>query len=193
MAKSVVIGLDLDGVVSGYIDWFRGYVAKEFGVDPSTLLGPSDYSFVKSGWPFTSEMHFKEVHGQAVESGMYADLQSFEGASSALWKLSDAGYFIRIITSRFVNHGQNAKVVTQTAEWLDRNSIPYRDLVFTSHKVEINADVYVDDSPSNIKAFQERGKDVLIYTSLYNKDLSGPRVDNWKDAAEYIESNYPLG
>lgn len=191
--KTIRLGLDLDGVTAHYYRYMRTYCAREFGVTPESLPEPLFYSFVESKWGFESEEHFRRVHGEAVEAGMYANLEVFDGASEALWRLSDAGYHIRVITSRFVNHMQHGKVVAQTAEWLDAKNIPYRDLVFTSHKTEIDAHLYIDDSPSNIKAFQEAGKDVLIFDAPYNRSLDGPRAYNWDDVVKWVENNYPLG
>lgn len=190
--KKVRVGLDLDGVTAQYVQYLRKYVAKDFGVEEDSIPDPHSYSFYESGWGFESEEHFRAVHGRAVDEGMYAALEMYEGASEALWRLSDAGYHIRVITSRFVNHGQNATVVAQTAAWLDSNNIPYRDIVFTGHKTEIEADIYIDDSPSNIRAFEAAGKDVLIFDAPYNQSFVGPRAHNWDDVVKFIENNYPL-
>lgn len=190
--KEIRVGLDLDGVTAHYYAYMRTYCAKEFGVLPESFPDPHSYSFVESGWGFDSEDHFRKVHGEAVQAGMYEALEMYEGASEALWRLSDAGYHIRVITSRFVNHGQNATVVAQTAAWLDKNNIPYRDIVFTSHKTEIEADFYIDDSPSNITKFREANKDVLIFDAPYNRNMGGPRADNWEDVVRWVEANYPM-
>lgn len=191
--KKIKIGLDLDGVTADYVRYLRSHCAKEFGVDESSIPDPFSYSFYESGWGFESEEHFRKVHGEAVEAGMYEALEVYEGASGALWHLSDAGYHIRVITSRFVNHGQNGTVIAQTGAWLDKHNIPYRDIVFTGHKTEVDVDFYIDDSPSNITKFREVGKDVLIFDAPYNQGMGEPRVDNWKDVVRWVEQNYPIG
>ena len=49
------------------------------------------------------------------------------GASEVLWRLSDQGIWIRIISHRlYVNWG-HATAAGDTADWLDRANIPYRD------------------------------------------------------------------
>src|SRR3546814_1849883 len=72
-------------------------------------------------------------------------MPAIEGCAAALWRLSDAGVWIRLITHRlYVNWGHQ-EVVADTVAWLDEHGIPYRDLCFLGQKPEVQADVYVDD------------------------------------------------
>lgn len=192
--KNVIIGLDLDGVTLDYTSALRAAASRQLGVPESELPEPTSYSFVQSGWGFDSEAHFAEVHGNAVDTEeLYTNLDPIPGSPEALQKLSAMGYHIRVITSRFVNHGQHAKVLTQTAENLDRLGIPYNDIVFTARKADIFADVYIDDSPSNVVSLREKtGRPVLVFTAPYNGDMPAPRADNWDDVTDYITRNFPL-
>lgn len=185
-----IIGLDLDEVSVGYMSGLRTAAAAALNVDPESLIEPFSYSLYESGW-FESEDQFREIHGQAVEDGLYAKLEMLEGASEALWDLSNAGFHIHVITSRFVNHGQNARVLADTANSLDRLRIPYRDISFIKDKRRVLADIYIDDSPSNIKLLREAGRHVLTFDTLYNRSITGPRAYNWTEAKAYIEENFP--
>lgn len=185
-----VIGLDLDEVSVGYTPGFRKAASKALGVDPKSLPDPVSYSFYESGW-VDSEDRFREIHGQAVEDGLYSTLEPLEGASEALWELSDLGFHIHVITSRFVNHRQNARVLADTAVSLDRLNIPYRDISFIKDKRRVLADVYLDDSPSNILSLREAGRNVITFDTLYNRHIPGARVHNWVEAKALLLEQFP--
>lgn len=134
---------------------------------------------------------FKEYHRIAVENGIYTKLEPFEGVSEALWKLKrEHDYRIFVITSRFVIPGQHARVVSDTALWLDKHDIPYDDIMFTSEKVNVLADVYIDDSPKNITSLQEAGRKTIVYDRSYNRDLTGPRAHNWNEAYDLLSTMF---
>ena len=184
----MIIGVDLDEVSGHYVNALRDAVAKPQGLTAEEALlkypAPSDYNF--SNWPEVPE-EFVKYHSEAVALGLYKDMKVIEGASETLWKLNNDGHHLRVITARFVKHGQNYRVVANTAEWLDRNDIPYRDLMFVRDKVDVYADVYIDDSPSNIKAFHDAGRKVIIFETSYNKDIAGLRARNWDEVYEIIQ------
>ena len=65
-----------------------------------------------------------------LEHRIFRTMPAFEGVAEVLWRLSDAGIWIRIITHRlYVNWG-HATAVADTVDWLDAMNIPYRDLCF---------------------------------------------------------------
>ena len=182
------IGLDIDGVTARYVEGLRAKIATVLNIAPADvdrlLPAPLDYAF--SNWSGAIGDQFKKFHTDAVDNGLYAELASFEDASKYLWMLSDEDFYIRVITSRFVKHGQNGRVVADTALWLDRENIPYRGLVFESNKIDVFADIYVDDAPHNIEAFQKKGSDVIIFDAPYNQHCVGHRAYNWADVYRLI-------
>src|SRR5690606_25865570 len=96
-----------------------------------------------------------------LEQRILRDLPVIEGAAESLWRLSDAGVWIRVITHRlYVNWG-HATSIADTVTWLDRERIPYRDICFLGAKPEVEADVYIDDGPHNIEALRALGNDVI--------------------------------
>ncbi len=187
--KDIRIGLDLDGVVLNYEDAFRTYLINKKGFDPNKLKPAISYSFKEAGW-FASNEEFVAAHTEAVESGLYRRLRPFPGASEKLWKLSNAGAHIHVITSRFVANHQHAKVVSDTAYSLDKNKIPFRSIGFDAKKTEHVADVYIDDSPSNIIALRGVKRNVLVYDALYNQDFPAPRAKNWDEVYSYVVNTF---
>lgn len=186
MTDKIVLGIDLDQVCLDYIGGLRKFTSEKLNIPMEDLADPHSYSFFESGWGFTDEAHYRDIHGQAVEEGLYSTLEPMEGVSESLHRLSDQGYHLRIITNRFVNKFQHYKVVAQTAERLDTANIPYHDLCIVKAKEDIHCDVYFDDAPHNIDSLRAAGKEAVVFDASYNRHLEEPRVANWKEVEQYL-------
>ena len=148
MAGQFVLGVDLDGVVADHTRRFREIVAELRGIDPETLSLERSWDFHE--WGFAPD-EYDRLHKQAVtEFDMIRTMNVIDGAADALWRLSDAGIWIRIITHRLYVNWAHERAVGDTAAWLDEHRIPYRDLCFLGAKPEVQADAYIDDAPHNI-------------------------------------------
>jgi 5'-nucleotidase len=190
-----VLGVDLDGVCADYESAFRNVVSLETGVDVSELPPQNHWDFKDSGWPIRDEEHYKALHQSAVTKyHMFASMPVIEGASDALWRLSDLGVHMRVITHRLYVSWEHATAVSDTVAWLNqprsdlRPLIPYRDLCFMGDKTDIGADLYIDDSPPNIEAMRRVRADVICFDHLYNKDLPGLRAYGWDDVEKIVMS-----
>ena len=118
---------------------------------------------------------------------MFRTMPVIDGAADALWRLSDAGIWIRIITHRLYVHWGHEKAIADTAAWLDANRIPYRDLCFLGAKPQVEADVYIDDAPHNIAELRAAGNTVIVYEQPYNRSIqTGPRARTWADVEEVV-------
>ena len=190
------MGVDLDGVCGDYTSAFATVVAQERNIDPASLPAQRGWDF--SEWKLEDLGGFDAVHRSAVmEHRMFRAMPVMPGAAEALWRLSDAGVWIRIITHRlWVNWG-HAVAVSDTVEWLDHHAIPYRDICFLGRKPEVEADCYVDDSPDVIEALREAGNTVVVFDAPYNRHLDSPRAETWADvenevARQIAERGIPL-
>lgn len=186
--RQLVLGLDIDGVLADYEAGFRTEVAKLLGIDPSTIGPQTQWSLVNSGWPIQTEQHFADLHSAAVRGGMFRRLAMIEGASDAVWTLSDAGVHIRIVTHRLGFKGTHGIAAKDTAEWLDLANIPYRDLTFVADKPAVGAHVYIDDAPHNIVKLRAAGAHAIIFDQPYNQGLEGARARGWGEAVDLIEA-----
>ncbi len=184
MVSGFIFGVDLDGVCADYTVGFREFVAAARGVDVETL--PLERSWDFREWDLTTDQ-FAEMHHKAVtEARMFRDLPAIEGAADALWRLSDAGVWIRIITHRlYVNWSHEAAVV-DTVAWLDEAQIPYRDICFLGAKPQVEAHVYIDDAEHNVSALRKAGNDVIVFDQPYNRGMKGPRAENWIQVEEIV-------
>ena len=193
--REFTLGVDLDGVVADYETRLREIASEILEEDPKRFPPARHWSFVESGWPFQDEAHYLEVHRQAVqEHGLFRRLNPIPGASEALWRMSDAGVRIRIVTYRLVVNFAHAAAVSDTVNWLDDKRIPYRDICFVRDKAEVGADLYVDDSPDNINALRAaRGEEIaMTYNQLYNMHVPGLRAMNWDDVLSEVANRSGL-
>lgn len=181
-----VLGVDLDGVCADYTTAFAQVVAEERDIDVSELTTDVSWDFAEWG---LDRDEFLRLHRLGVqERHMFRDMPAMDGVADALWRLSDAGVWIRIITHRLVTNWGHAVIVSDTVEWLDTNRIPYRDLCFLGAKPEAQADTYIEDAPHNIASLRAGGNTVVVFDQPYNRDLDGPRASNWAEAEAVLAS-----
>ncbi len=186
--ETFVLGVDLDGVCAEHTLGFRRVVAKRLGVAEESL--PLERSWNFEEWGFSQET-FEDHHLYAVTQGrMFRDMEVIEGATEALWRLSDAGVWIRIITHRlYVNWGHQI-AASDTVDWLDRVRIPYRDLCFLGAKPQVEANLYIDDAPHNIEALRSAGNEVIVFDQYHNRHLQGLRAHNWQQVEEIVMERF---
>ncbi len=184
MTQSFVFGVDLDGVCADYTEGFRAVVAADRGVPPQSL--PLERSWGFDEWGLDAA-EFARLHRLAVtEKRIFRTLPAIPGCADALWRLSDAGIWIRIITHRLYTNWGHAEAVADTVAWLDDASIPYRDICFLGAKPEVEADAYIDDAPHNVSALRDAGNDVIVFDAPYNRGLAGPRATNWHEVEDLV-------
>jgi 5'(3')-deoxyribonucleotidase len=179
-----VLGVDLDGVCGDHRAAFAEVVAKELSIDPASLPPQRSWDFAEWG---LDAAEFERLHREAVLTHrMFRSMPVVEGCAEALWRLSDAGVWIRLITHRlYVNWG-HATAVADTVEWLDVNGIPYRDLCFLGQKPHVEADAYVDDAPHNVAALRATGANVIVFAQPYNTELDPPRAATWTEVERLV-------
>ena len=148
-----VLGVDLDGVCADYNTAFRHAVARHRGIDPSELTTEVTWDFGE--WGLDREGFLAHHHRAVREDGLFRNAPPIEGASEVLWRLSDAGVWIRIITHRLVSNWSHKRVVADTVEWLDDARIPYRDICFLGHKPQVEADAYIDALHDSLRFFAD--------------------------------------
>lgn len=191
-----VFGIDLDGVVADFHAGIKMLAAEWLGVEPDSLTDNVSYGFGE--WGLKPPLHegdpsdYDRMHRWAVTNrDLFADLQPLPGAPQALRSLSSEGIRIRVITHRLFVKYTHQKAIMQTIQWLDRWDIPYWDLCFMRHKDAVDADIYVEDSPTNIEVLQDTGRPVIVYSNSTNRDLGAPlRADSWEDVERIVREHY---
>jgi 5'-nucleotidase len=185
-----IFGVDLDGVCGEYTAAFRSVVVAELGIAEHELTGPTTWDFAEWG---IDRPTFERLHRAAVlDHRIFRTMAPMPGVADALWRLSDAGVWIRVITHRLAVNWGHAITVSDTVAWLDEVGIPYRDLCFLGQKPQVEADLYIDDAPHNITALRDQGNEVIVFDAPYNQALAGPRAADW-DAVEQLVAEAASG
>ena len=184
-SKTFVLGVDLDGVVADFYGALRPIAAEWLGVRTEDLTPEVSYGLKE--WGITGS-EYLELHRFAVtQREIFLKQPPIDGAPAILRRL---GYHdsirIRIITHRLFIKYTHALSVRQTVEWLEEHGIPYWDICFMKSKGDVGADLYIEDSPNNIKALQTAGKDVLIFTNSTNGAVAGERANTWEEVERFV-------
>lgn len=188
-----ILGLDLDNCCVDYTGAFAQFVEREKGLQPGSLPEPTNYSFVKSGWPFKDTADFLETHGRAVDQGLFRWAEPMPGLREGIDKLHDAGVHIFIVTHRLLRTGTYGDIIGDTARWLDVHGIRYDSFSATVMKQIVSPDIYVDDAPGNVETIRASGTETIVFDQLYNRHLPGPRARNWDELAEMIVRHKETG
>ena len=180
-----ILGVDLDGVVGDFYGAIRN-IAAELLNKPIESLTP-EVSYGLSEWNIDEFGGYERLHRFAVtQRNIFREMKPIDHAPAALRKLSNKGIRIRIITHRlFLKYSHNT-TIKQTVEWLDNYDIPYWDICFMADKGAVGAHVYIDDAPENIKGLRKLGCNTIVYTNSTNRDLPGPRANDWFEVEEMI-------
>ncbi len=186
-----VLAVDLDGVCADYLNSLRPYMAAMGRRDAFDLEPPTEWDMVAAGW-FPSADDYLATHRYAVERAFFRTMQEIPGMSDALWTLSDAEVHIRIVTHRFLTHGDQDRAAGDTIAWLQarradgRVRVPHRDLCFLGAKADASADLHLDDAPYQVESLRASGQDVLVFDQPYNQHLAGPRARGWDDVVRHV-------
>lgn len=190
-SSEFVLGVDLDGVCADFYGKMREVWAEWRGVAPCDLTPHVTYGFPEYD---ALPGEYERVHRFAVtQRGLFSEVGVIPGAPQALRRLGTEGIRIRIITHRLFIRHFHEEAVKQTVRWLDEHSIPYWDLCFMRDKALVDADLYIEDSPSNIRDLEQADCRVIAFTNSTNKDMNPEpkrRADDWGDAERQIRQAY---
>jgi 5'(3')-deoxyribonucleotidase len=184
--RRFVLGVDLDGVCADFYAGLRPIAAEWLGVGVEKL--PLAVTWDLPEWGVDKAPGgYDALHRFAVtQRDLFRVLPVMPGAPQALRRLSDEGVRIRIITHRLYIKHFHQVAARQTIEWLDYHDIPYWDLCFMREKADVGADMYVEDSPENIKRLRDAGKETIVFTNSANLDVGPPRAEDWGQVAEMV-------
>lgn len=183
--RQFVLGVDLDGVVANFYAGLRPIAAEWLGVPVDSLTPDPGYGLVE--WNLASMGTYEDLHRFAVmQRHLFRELAPMPGAAAALRRLSQRQIRIRIITHRLYIAYFHQEAVQQTVAWLDHHGIPYWDLCFMKDKAAVGADLYVEDSPANVRALRADGNPTIVFANSTNAGLDGPRATTWTDVERLV-------
>lgn len=185
--RTVVIGVDLDGVCADFYGRMRQIAAEWFERPIGEL--PAEVSYGLSEWGIRNKSDYDSLHRFAVtQRELFSSMEMIPGARKYLRMLSDEGYRIRIITHRLFIHYFHATAVQQTVNWLDSHGIPYWDLCFMKEKTQVGADIYVEDAPDNVESLRMKGLYTICFGNSTNRHIGEPRAESWPEVYEQVRA-----
>lgn len=171
------IGIDVDGVCYPFTDVFRLYMETTFG---RKLPAIHRWDFYKDWGMTDEEFAYWMYHGCEDEIVFHYGTPP-RGCIETLEVLGDEPHEIALITNR-PDYAEDA-----TREWVHRWGIPHDELIITkTPKSEYGLDVLLDDSPSIIEDFREKGGKAIVFVQPWNFRLPGPRVTDWAGFGELL-------
>ncbi len=184
--RRFVFGVDLDGVCADFYRGLRPIAAEWLGVDVKSL--PERVSWGLPEWGVDrAPGGYDALHRFAVtQRELFRVLPPMSGAPMALRQLSAAHVRIRIISHRLLIKYFHQMAAQQTIEWLDKHDIPYWDLCLMQEKAAVGADLYIEDSPDNIRRLRSEKRKTIIFTNSTNEELPGLRANNWQEVVEIV-------
>ncbi len=184
--RQFVLGVDLDGVVADFARGLKPIAAEWLGVHESALTEEISYGFGE--WGLERAGGYDALHRFAVkERELFARLAPIPGAPAALRRLSAVGDVrIRIITHRLYIHWFHKEAIRQTTEWLEHHGIPYWDICFMRDKAAVGANLYLEDSPDNIRSLRSAGYETIVVVNSTNRDLPPPRAGSWEEIEQLV-------
>jgi 5'(3')-deoxyribonucleotidase len=180
-----IFGVDLDGVVGDFYGAVRKIAAEWLNKPISELTPEVSYGFKE--WGLDEFGGYDRLHRFSVtQRNIFSDMLPIENAPAILRKLSNQDIRIRIITHRLFLKYSHRTSVTQTVDWLDNYDIPYWDICFMKDKGAVGAHIYIDDAPENVLSLRKQGCKTIVFTNSTNRDIPGPRADNWNDVERMV-------
>ncbi len=156
----------------------------------------SDVTYGMSEWGLLPGEYDRLHHFAVTQRGLFEKMVPIPGAPQSIRRLATEGIRIRVITYRLFIRWFHEVAVAQTVRWLDNHAVPYWDLCFMRDKEAVDADLYVEDTPSNVSRLVEQGRQVIVFgnsanaVGLPDSEFVLARVTNWSEAEELIREKY---
>lgn len=188
-ASDYVLGVDLDGVCADFATGLRRIAADWLGVEEGQLDPEPSRDYPE--WGLDAGGGFDALYRYAVtRRDLFKELPQIPGASLTLRRLwTREGIRIRIITHRLYFEFFHRVAVSQTIAWLDRHDFPYWDLCFMKDKAAVGADLYIEDTPSNVEALRADGKATICFGTSQNRHVPAPRAENWQEVEDLVAAD----
>ena len=194
------IGIDIDGVLQNVYKFSTEEGSKYCEQNNKrSLINPYNNETPEMfGWDEETDTDFwvKNIFEYAKFG------EAITKASENLRKLKNDGHKLCIITARWLASGEKnslfngnvgEKMRNTVKQWLAKNNIIYDNIIFSeedksSHIIENNIDIMIEDSPNNLEQLSRITKMICVDWP-YNRDIKGEniyRCYNWDEIYEKI-------
>ena len=184
------IGIDIDDTITNTWEYLIPHYAKIFNLDEKKLSKSMPYyNSVKD--LISLDEYYKVLI--PIHNKYTSEIPLKENVKEVIDKLYKLGHTIYFITSRGSSYSNSYDL---TKSYLDNHGIKYDKLyTFTKDKSDIcvkeNIDLFIDDSFKHCKNVKEKGIEVLMFNTYYNKEHTEfKHVHSWNEIYEYIKDRW---
>lgn len=180
--KYLRLAIDLDGVVANFnAGWVRFY-NRDFDADLTVDL-VDDWDVIPRITHFASMGQFWDWAADLDGSSLFRHLDTFPDAVPALEDLDRMGHHIAIVTTKpdFAVH--------DTLCWLGERRIPTTEVHITDDKPAVEADVYLDDAPHQLRRIRRNRPEAVVvrFVRPWNAPLDGVEdIHTWDEFVELV-------
>ena len=182
------IGVDIDDTITNSWEYYIPYYAKLFNIDKSVLSKSLPYYQAIKDYISLDDYYKMLV---PMQNKSIKKLPLKENVKEVIDKLYELGHTVYFITDRG-NTDDDSYIATK--EYLDSHNIKYEKLYTrASDKASIclkeNIDLYIDDSIKHCTKVKQKGIEVLMFDTSYNKEYKEfKHVHSWNEIYEYIRN-----
>lgn len=186
------IGFDIDDTLINLREYafhiYNGKLKKNVPIDVFHQLERVE---IHEAFELTEEQG-AEMWNSSLEEIYFNACPPFPNAVETVQELERRGHEIFYITSRPKNHGK------RTMEWMKTQGFPIEEERFfygmkDHEKIQfiekIELDYYFDDKPEVLNTLGDKGKTtVVVKDQSYNRNLNFPRILEWTDIENFIDT-----
>lgn len=194
------IGIDIDGILTDEHRFIIDYGTKFLCEKNINYPLHNDKYYYRDIFEVSEEEEIEFLKENIFDYANNASIRPF--AYEIINKLHNENNDIYFITSRdFTTYENDNKDKMQSAvkKWINKNKIPYEDIIFAADKVSVckslGIDIMIEDSPINIPLISEHIP-VICFNHPYNEKINNKNVIrcySWYDIYRTIHSEKILG
>lgn len=183
------IGVDIDDTITNSWPVFAKEYSKVLGISEYELTKDKPYYSEVIKQKYTMEEYFEKI--KPITDKLTPILPLKEDVKEVIDKLYNLGHTINFITAR---GKETTEAYETTKKYLDSHNIRYEKIIlapFGKAEACVNEkiDLFIDDSIKYCKAVSNKGIEVLLFETKYNKEcIDFNHVTNWKEIYEIIKN-----
>lgn len=170
--RTLDIGVDVDNVIYPWTTVYTRWVEHQKALTAGTLddIPHTGWHWYRDQWGMSDE-EFMEHYVSGVEAGVIwrvGDPPS--GALATLRRLHNAGHRLHYVTNRKIPGVSLDYAHAATTWWLGVYGFPADSITVSADKGAVPTDVFLDDSPENVRALLLAGhKHPLLWDAPHNQ------------------------
>ena len=190
---SIVIGIDIDNVISNFDDvLLKEFIKEDINKRNTGIINNEGYITDMFDW---SKEEINDFWKKNIER-ISKELDLVENAKYYIDKLSKEGHRIILISGRGKEDYQ--KPYELTTNWLEEKNITYDKLFLTDNYYsdkkaiicqEQDIDLMIDDSSRVYTSCKNNNIKCILFGTRFNKNKKGyNRLDSWGKVYNYIKN-----